>query len=197
VGLSGGIATGKSTVAALFAELGAYVIDADALAREVVAPGGKAYAAVVSRFGSPILARDGSIDRPALASVVFADAEARRDLERIVHPEVLAEAERRFRSAERDTGCRVAILDAALLVETGAWRDLDRLIVVHCPPDVQLARLMKRNGLTADEARARIDAQAPLADKLARADYRIDTSGPLESTREQAAAVWRELLEIG
>lgn len=193
VGLTGGIATGKSTVAAMFAELGARVVDADLLSREVVMPGAPAHAAVVSRFGSSVLAEDGSLDRAALARVVFADPTARRDLERIVHPAVLAEAERRFGLARSD-GLAVAMLDAALLVETGAWQAFDRLIVVHCPPALQLARL-RRRGLSEAEARARLDAQAPPAAKLARADWLIDTSGTLESTRGQAEAVWRGLLE--
>jgi dephospho-CoA kinase len=193
VGLTGGIAAGKSTVASMFAELGATIVDADVLSREVVMPGRAAHAAVVARFGASVLAGDGSIDRTALARVVFADSAARRDLERIVHPEVLAEADRRIGRAA-DEGADVTILDAALLVETGAWRTLDRLIVVHCPPALQLERLRQR-GLTEAEARARLDAQAPLAEKLAAADFRIDTSGTLEATREEAEDVWRRLLQ--
>ena len=193
VGLTGGIATGKSTVAAMFRELGARVVDADVLSREVVAPRTPGHAAVLARFGPAILAGDGSIDRAALGRVVFADAAARRDLEAIVHPELLAEAERRFGLAESE-GVAVTLLDAALLVETGAWRALDRLIVVHCPPALQLERLRKR-GLTEAEARARVDAQAPLAEKLALAHFAIDTSRSLEATREQTEAVWRALLD--
>jgi dephospho-CoA kinase len=195
VGLTGGIAAGKSTVAAELARLGACVVDADRVAREVTAPGGATHEAVVRRFGRSILAPDGCIDRAALGRAVFGDSAARADLERIVHPEVRAEAERRFRRAAREAGCRVAVLDAALLVETGAWRDLDRLIVVRCSRSEQRARLIARDGLSATEAEARIDAQAPLERKLALADYVIDTSGSLAETRRQTAAVWQRLLE--
>jgi len=195
VGLTGGIASGKSTVAAAFAELGACAVDADRLAREVSAPGGAAHDAIVRRFGRSILLPDQSIDRAALARLVFSDAEARADLERIVHPEVRAEAERRFRRAEREAGCQVAVLDAALLVETGAWRGFDRLIVVHCPRSAQLERLRSRDGLSEADAEARIAAQAPLEPKLAVADYVIDTGGTPEQTRRQALAVWQRLLD--
>ena len=194
VGLTGGIASGKSTVAAMLAELGACVVDADRLAREVVAPGGAVHDAVVQRFGRSILAADGTIDRAALARVVFADAAARRDLEGLVHPAVRAEAERRFRRAELD-GCRVAVFDAALLVETGAYRDFDRLIVVRCSREQQLARLVERDGLSVAEAEARLAAQAPLEDKLALADVVVDTRGTIEATRRGTQQVWRRLLE--
>ena len=191
VGLTGGIASGKSTVAAALAEFGACVVDADHLAHEVMAPGGAAYDPVVERFGPAIVAADGHIDRTVLARLVFADAAARGQLEQLVHPVVRAEAERRF----RESRCRVAVFDAALLVETGAWRDFDRLIVVHCPRAEQRARLMARDDLSLEQAEARLAAQAPLAQKLAVADYVIDTTGPVEATRQRAAEVWRGLLD--
>jgi len=195
VGLTGGIASGKSTVAAALADLGACVVDADRVAHEVMARGGAAYDAVVRRFGRSILAADGTIDRAALARLVFADSAARQELERIVHPVVRAEAERRFRRAALEGGCRVAVFDAALLVETGVYRDFDRLIVARCSCAEQLERLMARDGLSLQEAEARLRAQAPLERKLALADHVIDTTGPVEATRRQAADLWRQLLD--
>jgi dephospho-CoA kinase len=193
-GLTGGIASGKSTVAAFLGQLGAFVVDADELAHEVMEPGGSAYHRVVQRFGREILDANGAIDRDRLARRVFSDRLQREALNALVHPEVRAEASRRIeRCAEQDCS-PVAIFDAALLVETGYYRELDRLIVLRCSPETQQRRLEKRDGLATDEAAARIAAQAPLEQKLAVADYVIDTDSPLEETRQQTERVWAELL---
>jgi dephospho-CoA kinase len=194
VGLTGGIASGKSTVAGFLAELGAYLVDADRIAHELLAPGGHAVDAVVDRFGTDVLADDGGIDREALGRLVFADPDARHALEAIVHPAVREEMTRLVEAyRQTEEGPPVAVIDAALLVETGRHRTLDRLIVLRCGRAVQLDRLEKR-GLTREEAEARLDAQAPLAEKLAVADYVIDTETDLDETRAQTGRVWERIL---
>lgn len=195
VGLTGGIASGKTTVAGILAELGAFVVDADRLAREVMAPGGAAHDRVVARFGRGILDASGEIVRPRLAELVFRDAEARRALDAIVHPEVRAEASRRIEAHLPRGTTPLAIFDAALLFESGAYREFDRLIVVRCSPACQLGRLLARDELTADEARARIESQARLEEKLAVADYVIDTESTLHETRRQTEQVYARLLD--
>ncbi len=192
VGLTGGIAAGKTTIASLLTQLGAGVIDADAVAHDVVSPSGPAYLDVVARFGPRILGADGRIDRTILGGVVFADPGALEALNAIVHPRVRAEAARRMADLE-SVGFKVAVLDAALLVETGMYRDLDRLVVVRCDRESQIRRLVQR-GLTRREAELRLAAQAPIERKLAVADYVIDTSVPLDETRRQTERVWAELV---
>lgn len=193
VGLTGGIASGKSTVAAMLREMGAAVVDADALAREVVEPGEPALAEIARRFGPGVIAADGRLDRAALARIVFADEEARRDLGAITHPRVAALAAERTR-ALADAGAPIVFYEAALLVENGLHRGLSALIVVAVPPEVQLERLIRRDGLSADEARARLAAQLPLAEKIRVADYVIDNAGTVEDTRRQVEALYRKLL---
>jgi dephospho-CoA kinase len=196
VALTGGIATGKSHCLAGFARLGADVVDADVLAREVVAPGTPGFAAVVARFGRGILTRDGDIDRAALGSLVFADEIARRDLESIVHPAVYAEIDKRHRESfsknRKTTPGVVFIADIPLLYETGREGDFDRVIVAACRPEQQIER-MKARGLTETEARQRLASQWPVEEKRRRADYAIDTSGTIEATDEQIRDVWRRL----
>jgi dephospho-CoA kinase len=193
-GLTGGIASGKSTVARFFGDLGACVVDADEVARQVTAPAGSAHQAVVARFGRQILQPDGAIDREHLARLVFSDRVAREALNAIVHPEVRAEASRRIARCAAERRSRVAIFDAALLVETGYYRELDRLVVLRCSTKTQRRRLAQRDGLSAAEAEARISAQAPLDRKLAVADYVIDTDVTLEQTLAQTERVWDDLL---
>jgi len=193
VGLTGGIAAGKSTVASFLTQLGAGVIDADAVAHDVVSPQGPAYIEVVARFGRRILNADGRIDRAILGGIVFSDPGALEDLNAIVHPRVRAEAASRMAELE-SVGFGIAVLDAALLVETGMYRDLDRLVVVRCDAESQIRRLVPR-GLTRREAEMRLAAQAPVEHKVAVADYLIDTSGAIDDTRRQTARVWAELGE--
>ena len=194
VGLTGGIAVGKSTVVAVFAELGAVCFDADAIARSVVEPGQPALAAVVAEFGRGVLAADGTLDRAALGRVVFADAGRRKRLEEILHPPIIAEQDRLVAEATARDPHAVVIVDAALMIESGGYRRFDALVVVHCEPEIQIARLIRRNGLTRDEALERIAAQMPQDEKLRYADYTIDTSGTLDETRDRTEAVWAELV---
>jgi dephospho-CoA kinase len=194
VGLTGGIASGKSTVAAILRELGAFIVDADEVARQLMGRGEQAYREVVDRFGDRILDDGGAIDRSKLAEIVFHDVEARSDLNGIIHPRVRAEAARRIAECARMGESRLAIYDAALLVETGTDRDLHRLIVVRCREQTQVERLRLRGGMSAGQAAARIAAQAPLGEKLEAADYVVDTDGSLDETRRQTEWVHASLL---
>lgn len=196
VGLTGGIASGKSTVGRFLSELGALVLDADRIAHELISPGGAAHGAVVDRFGRKFLDPEGGIDRQALGRLVFSDPEARRTLNAIVHPRVREIADRRMEQYRAEgRGSPVAVLDAALLVETGRYREFHRLIVVRCERLTQIRRLVERDGLSREEAGARIDAQAPLDEKVKVADYVIDTETSLEETRRQTGLVYASLLE--
>ncbi len=195
VGLTGGIACGRSMVGGIFSRLGACVIDMDHVAHALLAPSGAAVADVIEAFGEPHRDALGGIDRKRLGALVFHDAAARARLEAILHPRILAESERRIAAFAREKGRGVAISDAALLVETGGWRRYDRLVVVACHPELQLQRLMARDGLAEAEARARIAAQAPLREKTRLADYVIDTSGTLADTERKAHDVYGQLLE--
>lgn len=188
VGLTGGIATGKSYVVSQLRAAGVPVVDADVLAREAVAPGTPALAAITARFGDAMLARDGTLDRAALGTVVFADQAARRDLEAIVHPVVRAGIAAFFDGLPAATP--VAVADIPLLYETGRERDFDAVVVVACAPEEQLRRLMTRDGLSREAAAQRISAQWPIADKVARADAVIRTDGSHEETNAQV----RELI---
>jgi dephospho-CoA kinase len=193
IGLTGGIASGKSTAARTLAELGAPIIDADQLARDVVAPGRPALAEIVQKFGREMLSPDGTLDRKRLGAVVFADAEARRALNAITHPRIAMETQARLGEL-REAGAPVAIYEAALLVENGVHKGLDGLIVVACDEATQLGRLMARDGIDEAAARARIAAQAPMAEKIAAATWVVDTGGPLADTKRQLARVWEEIL---
>jgi dephospho-CoA kinase len=194
VGLTGGLAAGKSTVASFFRELGAFHVDADLIAHALLAMGGAAVREVVARFGESIVGADGAVDRRALAAVVFADPRALADLNAIVHPKVRAEIARRIADEESNAAASpVALVDAALLVESGIHRDLDALIVVACTEATQVARAVARGGLTEAEARARVAAQAPLREKLAVADYVIENEGSLDETRRRVREVWKDL----
>ncbi len=192
IGLTGGIGSGKSTVARMLAERGATVIDADQLARAVVEPGQPALAELVARFGAAILTPDGQLDRKRLGAIAFADPTARGDLGRITHPRIAAASARAIAEAS-DAGVGVVFYEAALLVENRAHAGLAGLIVVSVPPEVQEARLVARDQLTPEDARARIAAQAPLADKLAAATWVIENTGDREAL---AAAVDQVIADI-
>lgn len=193
IGLTGGIASGKSTAARTLADLGARIVDADALARQIVAAGQPALAEIVRAFGREMLLPDGTLDRKRLGAVIFADAEKRRTLNAITHPRIAAETQARLAALAAE-GAPVAVYEAALLVENGVHRGLDGLIVVACAEATQLARLMSRDGYVEADARARIAAQAPIADKVAAATWVVDTSGPLADTKKQLARIWEEIL---
>lgn len=192
VGLTGGIASGKSTVARIFADLGVGVVDADAIAREVVAPGSEGLAEVVETFGTGVLAPDGSLDRKKLGGIVFADADARAKLNAITHPRIGRLSTERM-AALADGPVPYLMYEAALLVETGIFRSFSALVVVAVPRSVQVDRLMRRDGIEQREAEARIDAQLPLEEKTKVADYVIDNSGSDETTRREVTRVHHEL----
>ena len=191
VALTGGIATGKSYCLARFAELGAATIDADRLARDAVAPSTSGLARVVTRFGEGVLRPDGSLDRTALGRIVFADRAARADLEAIIHPEVYRQISEWF--ADLPARTRVAIADIPLLFETGHQHDFDRVIVCACEPAEQLTRLMRRDGLSLEAAKERIEAQWPIDEKAVRADYVIATDRRFSDTDEAVARIYETL----
>lgn len=194
IALTGGIAAGKSTVAARLAEHGAIVIDADQLAREAVAPGSPGLAAVVDRFGPALLTDDGALDRAALGSIIFGDEAERAALNAIVHPEVRRLYRARVaRIAETDPDA-IVVYDVPLLVEARSADDFALVIVVHAPAEVRIERLVALRGLDRASARARVQAQASDAERLAVADVVIDTSGTIESTIEQVDALWQRLV---
>jgi dephospho-CoA kinase len=192
VALTGGIGTGKSYVAARLATAGVPVVDADRLAREAVAPGTPALAAIAARFGPAVLDERGALRRDGLAAIVFADARAREDLEAIVHPAVRRAIDRFFAALPPETPFAVA--DIPLLFETGRAADFDAVIVAGCPPEMQVSRVMARDGATEAQVRRRMAAQLPIADKVARADYVVDTSGSFADTD---AVVDRLLVDLG
>jgi len=189
--LSGGIATGKSFCLARFAALGAATIDADILARDAVTPGSVGLEQVVRRFGAGVLLDDGRLDRPALGRLVFADRAARADLEAIIHPLVYRRIDDWF--ADLASGTRVALADIPLLFETGHQHDFERVVVCACDAAEQLRRLVTRDRLTAAEARARLAAQWPIAEKVRRADYVIRTDGTFAETEAQVRQVYEVL----
>jgi dephospho-CoA kinase len=189
VGLTGGIASGKSLVADELARYGAMVIDADVLAREVVEPGTPGLAAIEERFGAAVLT-DGRLDRGALGKIIFSDPEARRDLERIIHPAVRARAAELEQAAADDA---TVIHVIPLLVETGQQNGFDVVVVVDVDQEIQVRRLLDRNGLTSDEARARIAAQAGREARLAAADHVLHNDGTVTQLKDQIADLWDEL----
>ena len=191
VGLTGGIGSGKSTVARMLEERGAVVFDADLLAREAVEPGTLGHTAVIDRFGADVLAPGGELDREALASIVFADPSARRDLEQIVHPEVrrlFAEGSEAYRDTDR-----IVVFSAPLLVESGMHTAFEILVVVSATVPMQIERLMRQRGMSEPAIRARIDAQAPLEDKAAVADFLVDNEGTLAELESQVEQLWHDL----
>lgn len=193
VAVTGGVAAGKSTVTAVLAEHGALVIDADVLARQAVLPGSDALVRIAGRFGSTVIAADGSLDRQALGHVVFTDSSAREGLNAIVHPEVKRLYGEALASAQRDPE-RVIVYDVPLLTEARSVAEFDLVVVVHTPAALRLKRLSEERGLTADEARDRIGAQSSDNQRLAIADIVVDTSVSLADTTEKATTLARVLL---
>jgi dephospho-CoA kinase len=189
VGLTGNIATGKSEVARMLADLGARVIDADKVAHEVMQPGGPAYAPVVEAFGPDILAASGAVDRAKLGAIVFREPEALRQLEAAVHPATIAEIDRRIDQATE----AVVVVEAIKLIEAGMHRDYDALWVVTAPRELQIARLVATRGLTEKEAALRVDAQPPQGDKAAVADLVIVNDGDLGDLWEKVKAAWVQI----
>ena len=196
VGLTGGIASGKSTVAQVFRELGAHVLDADRIAREVVPPGSPALARIARAFGGGMLRPDGTLDRAALGSVVFADEGKRRVLEGILHPLILDEIDRRIDDLERGDPQGVVVVEAALIFELGRQDEYDTLVVVWADERQQLHRMTQRDNLSLEEALRRLAAQMPLAEKRRRAPFVVDNSGDRAACRAGAERVYGELLRM-
>jgi dephospho-CoA kinase len=194
VGLTGNIASGKSHAASLFAGMGAHIIDADRVARDLLACGAKTYRKIVEAFGARILDQNLEIDRRRLAQIIFFDEKQRKQLNRLTHPDIREEILRRIFDLERQSSHGIIIVDAALMVETGGYKKYHRLVVVTCDPTLQLSRLMSRDALSEAEAKARIASQMPMEEKIRLADYTIDTSGTLKQTHDQVEAVYQELL---
>jgi len=196
VGLTGSIAVGKSYVASVFAELGCHVLDADETAREVVLPGSPGLTAVANAFGEEVLNPDGTLNRQQLGALVFADEEKRQQLNYLLHPFIIARQDEILREWESADPDGIGIVDAALMIESGGYKRFDKLIVVHCRPEVQLERLMLRNGLTREEAQRRINSQMPQEEKQKFADYLIDTSDGYELARARTLDVYKQLRQL-
>jgi dephospho-CoA kinase len=194
VGLTGGIASGKSTVSRQLVALGCRLVDADVLAREVVAPEAPAWRAIVEAFGPGVLQPDGQLDRKRLGAIVFADPARRRALEAITHPAIAARRRAILEAWVAEGFDGLVVQDTPLLIEVGAAASVDRVLVAYADPAVQVERLMRRDGLDRAEAERRIASQMPLADKVRRAHYVVDTSGTPEETAAQVRAVHAALV---
>jgi len=196
VGLTGSIAVGKSFVLRTLAELGCRVVDADTIAREVVAPASAGLKLVTAVFGNEILREDGALDRAKLGAIVFSDESKRAQLNSILHPLIIAVQDDQIREIELQDPNGIVVIDAALMIESGGYRRLDKLIVVHCRPEIQLNRLMSRDQLSREAAAQRIASQMPQEEKMKYADYLIDTSEGFAETRRHVVAVYEELKAI-
>ena len=193
-GLTGGAASGKSTVARMFQDLGARIIDADRIGHEMLRSSRPAHAEVLRQFGREILDESGEIDRSRLGRIVFGDPQKLQQLNAIVHPRIIARVEDLAAQYHADDPGAVILVDAALIFEAGIGGRFDKVVVAWCRPEQQIERLMAKSGLTREEAERRIAAQMPAEEKRRRADYLIDCSGSLESTREQVRRVYADLV---
>jgi dephospho-CoA kinase len=196
VGLTGGLACGKSFVGEALAEMGCLLIQADELGHEVLAPGGEAYEGVLNEFGSDILGGDGSIDRRALAARVFGDPARLQRLNALVHPAVIRREEELVAGFAAQQPDGIAVVEAAILIETGSYKRFDRIILVTCEEDRQFERAMRRAGAVEADVRARLNRQMPTSEKRKFADFVIDTSGEKEDALRQTRAVYQELRRI-
>ena len=196
VGLTGSIGVGKSFVTSVFEELGCHVLDADLTAREVVMPGTPGLNAITEEFGEDILNPDGTLNRKQLGALVFADESRRQRLNNLLHPFIIARQDEIMRGWEAEDPNGIGIIDAALMIESGGYKRFDKLIVVHCRPEVQLERLMLRDKLSREEALRRISSQMPQEEKQKFADYLIDTSDGFELTRAQIISVHQRLIRV-
>jgi dephospho-CoA kinase len=195
-GLTGGIAVGKTFVVSVLRELGCQVIDADLLAHQAIEPGKPAYQEIIREFGQEVVAESGEIDRARLGAMVFAEPGLRAKLNGIVHPRVFEAQAKWLAEVEARSPGAIAIVDAALLIETGAYKRFEKVIVVYCAPELQLERLMRRDNLSRQDAQARIASQMPSEEKLKFADYSIDTSGSFAETRLRVEAVYASLIRL-
>jgi dephospho-CoA kinase len=196
VGLTGSIGVGKSFVASVFVELGCHVLDADLTAREVVMPGTPGLGALTDAFGEEILNPDGTLDRKRLGALVFADENQRQRLNHILHPFIIARQDEILREWEVEDPSGIGIVDAALMIESGGYKRFDKLIVVHCRPEVQLERLMLRDKLSRAEAERRINSQMSQEEKQKFADYLIDTSDGFDLTKARTVEVYNQLTRV-
>jgi dephospho-CoA kinase len=196
VGLTGSIGVGKSFVSSVLAELGCRVLDADTTAREVVAAGTPGLRAVVEAFSDDILTPDGTLDRARLGAIVFAEENKRLLLNSILHPFIIAAQDEQLREWDEEDAQGIAIIDAALMIESDGYKRFDKLIVVHCRPEIQLERLMARNSISREEAERRTRAQMPQEEKKRYADFLIDTSTDFADTRRQTVEVYERLQEL-
>jgi len=196
VGLTGSIGVGKSFVASVFVELGCHVLDADLTAREVVMRGTPGLGALTDAFGEEILNADGTLDRKRLGALIFADENQRQRLNHILHPFILARQDEILREWELEDPKGIGIVDAALMIESGGYKRFDKLIVVHCRPEVQLERLMLRDKLSREEAERRVNSQMPQEEKQKFADYLIDTSDGFDLTRARTIEVYKQLIRV-
>lgn len=190
IGLTGGIATGKSTVSALLVSKGALLVDADVIAREVMLPGHPVLAAVADHFGQAVMLEDGNVDRKRLGEIVFRDPSQRQALNEITHPAIRREIRQQMESLQREHPDRLVVVDIPLLFESGLEGLFERVMVVYAPREIQIERLMIRNRLTEDEALARIGSQMDIEEKKQKADIVIDNSGDAEETKRQLDAFW-------
>ncbi len=194
VGLTGGIVTGKSTVAKIFQQLGAIIIDADMIARQMVLPGRKSWKMIIKNFGKEILNENNEIDRKKMADIVFSDNRKLKLLNSITHPEIINNIKKKIKEIKNNSeNERICIIDIPLLFETKTDNIMDKIIVVYLDWEQQLTRLKTRNGLNNDEAIKRIESQMPMQDKIKLADYVIDNSKSIENTKEQVIKLWKEL----
>jgi len=196
VGLTGGIATGKSTVGRMFVALGCHLIDSDHITHQLLEPGQAVHEAVVQAFGERILAPDRTIDRKILGEIVFSDPQNRRKLNSLVHPAVVQRQQEWLRQVEVRDPRGIAIVDAALMIEAGTYKNYDKLIVVACPPEEQKRRLRLRSGLSGEQIETRIRSQMPVKEKMKYADYVIDNSGSLETTQREVEHAYEELRKL-
>jgi dephospho-CoA kinase len=196
VGLTGSIATGKSTVSKMLSDLGAVIVDADKIVREVQQPGRQAWQEIVETFGEEVLLPNGELDRAKLGSLVFGHEENRQKLNRIVHPRVREERDKQTQAALAQDPNAIIIWDIPLLIETGIYKEVDKTIVVYVDRETQFERLLKRDELSAEAAEKRIAAQMPIEEKKRYADFLIDNRGTIEETRRQVHEVWEELIRL-
>ncbi len=194
IGVTGGVGTGKSTVAGMLKQCGAAVVDADVIAHQAMEPKRLVWREIVRAFGREVLNQDETVNRRRLAAVVFRDSPRRKQLEQIVHPRVLRDMKRQLHRLRRSRRLKAVVLDVPLLLEVGATQLVDALIVVTVPPDVQRARLRRKHGWTEEETQERIDAQWDLSAKVALADHVVDNSDGVDATRTQVRRIWKQLV---
>ncbi len=196
VGLTGGIASGKTTVGAMFVELGCHLIDSDRITHELLEPGQEVHRAVIREFGPEITTPDGRIDRAALGGIVFSHPERRETLNGLVHPAVIRRQNEFLKGIETEHPDGIGIVDAALMVEVGTYKNYERLIVVTCRPEQQRERLLAR-GLSAENVASRIESQMPMEEKARYAAFVVDNSGTLTDTRRQVQEIYGKLIDAG